>query len=188
METKMSKLAKSSVICFGLAVAVATLPGAASANHPHSWTIAGASCVPVGQTSSSHLVFNSAGDAGFAAGAIGEIILTCPVVSTIGLAHALSITYRDTDGSATGATIAAALRRKNLTTGSATTVGTTINTNSGPVVTGYGTIGGILANCTSAHVFDFTSFAYYVQINIRRTTTAQTPLFAGARLHSDVIC
>src|SRR5687768_35153 len=42
------------VICFGLAVAVATLPGAASANHPHSWTIAGASCVPVGQTSSSH--------------------------------------------------------------------------------------------------------------------------------------
>lgn len=188
MEAKMSKLRKSSAICFGLAVAVATLPGAASANHPHSWTIAGASCVPVGQTSSSHRVFNSAGDAGFAAGTIGEIILTCPVVSTIQLAHALSITYRDTDGSATGATITAALRRKNLTTGSATTVGTAINTNSGPVVTGYEVIGGILANCTSAHVFDFTNFAYYVQINIRRTTTGQTPLFAGARLHSDVIC
>jgi hypothetical protein len=188
MEAKMSKLRKSSAICFGLAVAVATLLGAASADHPHSWTSAGASCVPVGQTSSAHLVFNSAGDAGFAAGTIGEIILTCPVVSTIDLAHALSITYRDTDGSATGAIITAALRRKNLTTGSATTVGTTINTNSGPVVTGYEVIGGVLANCTSAHVFDFTNFAYYVQVNIRRTTTAQTPLFAGARLHSDVIC
>lgn len=188
METKMSKLRKNLAICFGLAVAVATLPGAASANHPHSWTIAGASCVPVGQTTSSHLVFNSAADAGFAAGTIGEIILTCPVVSTIQLAHALSITYRDTDGSATGATITAALRRKDLATGSATTVGTAINTNSGPVVTGYGRIGGFLANCTSGHVFDFTRFAYYVQINIQRTTTAQTPLFAGVRLGSDVIC
>ena len=184
----MSKFSKSSTICFGLAVAVATLLGVAAADPPQSWTIAGASCVPVGQTSSAHLVFNSAGDAGFAAGTIGEIIVTCPVVATIELAHALSITYRDPDGSATGATITAALRRKHLTTGSATTVGTTLNTNAGPVVTDYGVIGGVLANCTSAHVFDFTNFAYYVQINIRRTTTGQIPLFAGARLHSDVIC
>ena len=184
----MSTGRKSSIICFGLAVAVATLLGVAAADPPQSWTIAGASCVPVGQTSSAHLVFNSAGDAGFAVGTIGEIILTCPVVATIELAHALSMTYRDPDGSATGATITAALRRKHLTTGSATTVGTTLNTNAGPVVTDYGVIGGVLANCTSAHVFDFTNFAYYVQINIRRTTTAQIPLFAGARLHSDVIC
>ena len=184
----MSTWRKSATICFGLAVAVAMWLGVAVADPPQSWTIAGASCVPVGQTSSAHLVFNSAGDAGFAAGTIGEIILTCPVVATLELAHALSITYRDPDGSATGATITAALRRKHLTTGSATTVGTTINTNAGPVVTDYGVIGGVLANCTSAHVFDFTNFAYYVQINIRRTTTAQIPLFAGARLHSDVIC
>ena len=114
----MSTLSKSAIICVGLAVAVATWLGVAAADPSQSWTIAGASCVPVGQTSSAHLVFNSAGDAGFAAGTSGEIIVTCPVVATIELAHALSITYRDPDGSATGATITAALRRKHLTTGS----------------------------------------------------------------------
>jgi hypothetical protein len=188
MEVKMPNLRKSSVICFGLAAAVAALPGAALAVPQESWTIAGAACVPTGQTSNDHLVFNSAGDAGFAAGTTGEIILTCPVFSTIELAHALTITYRDTDGSGAEAVIFAALRRKDLRTGAATTVGTTIDTNTGPVVENYGTIGGILANCTSPHIFDFTNFAYYVQINIRRTTAEQMPLFGGARLHSDVIC
>ena len=61
----MSTWRKSATICFGLAVAVAMWLGVAVADPPQSWTIAGASCVPVGQTSSAHLVFNSAGDAGF---------------------------------------------------------------------------------------------------------------------------
>lgn len=172
--------------CFGLAVAAATVPQSALAN---SWTMAGAGCVPTGQTTNAHLVFNSAGDAGFAAGAVGEIILTCPVVPTIQRAQALAITYRDTDGSGTGATIIATLRRKSLINGSAATVGTATNTNTGPVVTGYAQIGSFLtSSCFTAHTFDFTNFAYYVQINIRRTTTTQTPLFGGVRLHSDVIC
>ncbi|WP_139225279.1 hypothetical protein [Nitrosomonas sp. Nm34] len=114
--------------------------------------------------------------------------MTCPVFSTIEVAQALTITYRDTDGSGTGAVIFAALRRKDLSTGAAATVGTTIDTNTGPLVEGYGTIGGILVNCTSPHIFDFANFAYYVQINIQRTTAEQMPLFGGARLHSDVIC
>src|SRR4029453_14110608 len=79
----------------GAFVTFAALGGSASANNLNSWAIAGAGCVPVGQTSSAHLVFNSAGDAGFAAGTVGEIILTCPVVATIELAHALSISSRD---------------------------------------------------------------------------------------------
>lgn len=170
----------------GAFVALASLSDSAFANHLNSWAAAGASCVPVGQTSSAHLVFNSAGDAGFAAGTVGEVILTCPVVPTIDSASTLTITYRDTDGNGTGATIIAALRRKSVATGSVVTIGT-VNTNAGPVVTGYGTMGTFLNSC-SPLTFDFTNYVYYVQINIRRTSTVQQPLFGAASLNFGGIC
>jgi hypothetical protein len=173
-------------IMLGAFVALVSVSTPASANHLNSWATAGAACVPVGQTSSAHLVFNSAGDAGFAAGTVGEIILTCPVVPTIDSAAALTITYRDTDGAGTGATIIAALRRKSLATGSVVTLGS-INTNTGPVVTGYGTLGTVLNSCR-ALPFDFTNYVYYVQINLRRTSTVQQPLFGAASLNFNVIC
>jgi hypothetical protein len=170
----------------GAFVTLVALGGSASANHLNSWAIAGAGCVPVGQTSSAHLVFNSAGDAGFAAGTVGEIILTCPVVPTIDSAYTLTLTYRDTDGNGTGAGITAVLRRKNVTTASVVTIGS-VDTNSGPVVTNYGTMGTFLNSCRPL-TFDFTNYVYYVQINIRRTSTAQQPLFAVASLNFGGIC
>jgi hypothetical protein len=170
----------------GAFVTFAALGGSASANHLNSWAIAGAGCVPVGQTSSAHLVFNSAGDAGFAAGTVGEIILTCPVVPTIDSAYTLTITYRDTDGVGTGASITAALRRKSVTTGSVVTL-SSVDTNSGPVVTNYGTMGTFLNSCNPL-TFDFNNYVYYVQINIRRTSTGQQPLFGAASLNFGGIC
>lgn len=170
----------------GAFLTVAALGSAASANHLNSWAIAGAGCNPVGQTSSAHLVFNSAGDVGFAAGTVGEIILTCPVVPTIDSAYTLTITYRDTDGAGTDAGITAALRRKSVTTGSVITLGS-INTNSGPIVTNYGTMGTFLNSCNPLP-FDFTNYVYYVRINMRRTSTGQQPLFGAASLNFGGIC
>jgi hypothetical protein len=41
-------------------VTVMALSGSAFANYQNLWSAAGAGCVPVGQTSSAHLLFNSA--------------------------------------------------------------------------------------------------------------------------------
>ena len=167
-------------------VTVAAVSGSASANYQNLWSTVGAGCVPVGQTSSAHLVFNSAGDAGFVAGTVGEIILTCPVVPTVDSANALGITYRDTDGTGTGATIIAALRRKSLATGSVITLAS-INTDSQPVVTGYARLGTLLGSGCTPITFDFKNYVYYVQLNIRRSSTAQQPLFASAILENNCI-
>ena len=115
----------------GAFVTLATLGGSASANHLNSWAIAGAGCVPVGQTSHAHLVFNSAGDA---VGGCGSARLFSPVhLPTIDSAYTLTITYRDTDGFGTGASITAALRRNSVATGSVVLLArVSIDTNSGP--------------------------------------------------------
>jgi hypothetical protein len=169
-------------------ITVMALSGSAFAEYQNLWSSAGAGCVPVGQTSNAHLLFNSAGDAGFGAGAVGEIILTCPVVPTIDSANGLVITYRDTDGSGTRATIIATLRRKSIVTGAVINIAS-INTDTGPVVTGYSTLVTALSPSGGCNLFtfDFTNFVYYVQINIRRSSTAQQPLLGAVVLTSSCL-
>jgi hypothetical protein len=183
---KRHHLLTAAKMMVGAFVTIAALSGSASAGYQNLWSTAGAGCVPVGQTSSAHLVFNSAGDAGFVAGTVGEIILTCPVVPTVDSANALGITYRDTDGNGTGATIIAALRRKSIATASVMTLAS-INTDSQSVVTGYARLGTLLGSGCTPITFDFKNYVYYVQINIRRSSTVQQPLFASAILENNCI-
>lgn len=169
------------------AVAVAfSVSGVAGAVSPDDWNTVGAGCVPVGQTSNAQKVFNSAGDAGFASGAVGEIILTCPVPPTISGANNLSITFRDQDGAGVNARVTAVLRRKSLTTAAVSSLGSTIDSNKRPATATYATAGASIGSCGGV-AFDFTRYAYYVQVNITRAVTAQGPLFATARL-SYAIC
>ena len=62
-----------------------------------------------------------------------------------------------------------------------------IDTNAGPVVTNYGTMGTFLNSCNPL-TFDFNNYVYYVQINMRRTATGQQPLFGAASLNFGGIC
>ena len=95
----------------GTSLAIQAIASATPAfAHPTNWSMAGAACVPTGQTASGAGTFNSAGDVGFPAGRTGEIIVTCPVHASIVSATGLSVAYRDTDGPGNGVQIAAALR------------------------------------------------------------------------------
>jgi hypothetical protein len=108
-----------------------------------------------------------------------------PVVPTVDSANGLVITYRDTDGSGTRATIIATLRRKSILTGAVINIAA-INTDTGPVVTGYSTLVTALSPSGGYNLFtfEFTNFVYYVQINIRRSSTAQQPLVGAVVLSS----
>jgi hypothetical protein len=158
--------------------------------HPTNWSMAGAACVPTGQTASSVGTFNSAGDVGFPAGRTGEIIVTCPVHSSIVSATGLSVTYRDTDGQANGVRVSAALRQKNLANGSVSNVlNNSFDSNSFPAAPNYARNGILIGNpCNNVTFnFDHARFTYYVQVNIRKTTRAQV-LLASVELTNNLIC
>jgi len=169
---------------------LAAVPIAPASAHPTNWSMAGAACVPTGQTASGVGTFNSAGDVGLPAGKLGEVIVTCPVAATIVTAAFLKMTYRDTDGPAGGVQLIAALRQKRLDNGSVSTVpGAQISSNAFPAVASYAhqsvPIG---APCTSIFKFDHAHFTYYVQVNIRKTNAAAQGLLASVDLANDLIC
>jgi len=171
---------------------LATVPIAPASAHPTNWSMAGAACVPTGQTASSVGTFSSAGDVGFPAGKLGEIIVTCPVAATIVTAAFLKMTYRDTDGPGGGVQLIAALRQKSLDNGSVSTVpGAQISSNAFPAVTSTSYVHRnvpIGAPCTSIFKFDHAHFTYYVQVNIRKTNAAAQGLLASVDLANDIIC
>ncbi len=178
---------KLGVMAFAI---LATVPATPANAHPTDWSMAGAACVPTGQTASGPGTFNSAGDVGFPAGRIGEIIVTCPVPATIVTAAVLNVTYRDGDGPGNAVRVVAALRQKSLENGTASTVsGAQLDSNAFPTVTNYArksvTIG---APCTTIFKFDHARFTYYVQVNIRKADTASQVLLASVDLSNNVIC
>jgi hypothetical protein len=158
----------------------------------NTWSVAGAGCVPTGQTSAQALNFNSAADVSFALGKTGEIILTCPVPDYIDSALSMTVVYRDSDAAGTLVTVQANLRKKDLLTGQASNAGALFNSNTGPAsgATGYAVAGTILGNPCNGSVFHFdhNRYAYYVQINMKRTNTAQGAIFGSVKLGQDLIC
>jgi len=169
---------------------LAAVPIAPASAHPTNWSMAGAACVPTGQTASGVGTFNSAGDVGLPAGKLGEVIVTCPVAATIVTAAFLKMTYRDTDGPGGGVQLIAALRQKRLDNGAVSTVpGAQISSNAFPPVASYAhrsvTIG---APCTNIFKFDHAKFTYYVQVNIRKTNANTQGLLASVDLANDLIC
>lgn len=176
---------------FGPAVGLLVLLSAGLAGIPTdpaqaqspNWSITGAGCVPTGQTAAGAGTFNSAGDAGFPAGRLGEIIMTCPVPSSIAGASSLGITYRDTDGRANEVRLRATLRQKLLETGAVSDVaGASFDSNGFPGgsanVRRFAVIG---TSCTGISL-DHSRFAYYVQINMTRSSSTQNVLLVSTQL------
>ena len=155
----------------------------------NDWSMVGAACTPTGQTTAAQSIFNSAGDVKFAASKIGEIIVTCPVDAQLRRAGYFNISYRDTDGAGTGARVVASLRRKNLVTGEAVTIGESFDSNTHPVVTSYALSWAAITPCEGARNFDYSQYAYYVQVNITRTATNQEPIFGGVHMDTtNLVC
>ncbi len=156
------------------------------------WSMAGAACVPTGQTSAGVGTFNSAGEVSFPAGQTGEIIVTCPVSPGVARAASLVVTYRDTDRTRQAVGLRAVLRQKNLATGGVTDVGLTLDSNGfaalAPPTAKVRRGVALRTPCTSAFVFDHTRFAYYVQVNMIKQTIAQDVLLASVELGSSVVC
>lgn len=102
-----------------LAVAVSVWAPAPASAQVSTWSVTGAGCVPTGQTISGIGTFNPAGDVKFPGAGIGEIIVTCPVPSSLPSATHLAVTYRDSDGPRSAVLLRAVLRRKRLDVGGA---------------------------------------------------------------------
>ena len=158
----------------------------------NTWSIVGAGCIPTGQTTARSLIFNSAGDVSFATGKTGEIIVTCPVPDFIDSATGMSVVYRDSDGAGTSVNVQANLRKKDLTTGEASDAGAIFNSNTGPISgpAGYAVAGAVLGNPCNGNLFHFdhNRYAYYVQINMKRSNTTQGAIFGSVKLGNDLIC
>ncbi len=152
------------------------------------YSVVGAGCVPTGQTIASNNLFNTAGDATFNTDKTGEIILTCPIPSSIGNASKLEVFYRDTDGPGVYAQVRASLREKDLANGTVVDVGLAkVDSNQSEATFSYKTMAANIGTrgCGEFY-FNHTNKTYYVQINMQRTFTNYQAIVAGIRLYTPV--
>jgi hypothetical protein len=189
------KLALNTIMASGFIIA-----GSINAAQASTWSIVGAGCVPTGQTTTGLLAFNSAGDASFASTKTGEIILTCPVPSYINSLTTISMLYRDSDGAGALVNVQANLRKKDLRTGAASDfLLAKLSSSVGPLsgVASYAVASDTVTSPSSLcpgggtvrpQPLDHTKFAYYVQINIKRSTVTQGAIFGRVTLDDTLIC
>jgi hypothetical protein len=171
--------------------AVALTPAPARAQPPVSWSVAGAGCVPTGQTASGPGSFNSAGDSKFAAGRVGEIILTCPVAPVLARARVFAMTYRDPDGADRATRVRAVLRQKELLTGNVSDVAwARLDSNAFPPAASNKLVSALAPRACdgAAFVFDYARFTYYVQVNMERQAPSGDVLLASVELGNALIC
>lgn len=174
-----------------ISIGYGCLMPASAAAQTTRWSITGAGCVPTGQTAASPGTFNSAGDSKFPAGRLGEIILTCPIPSSLSSASLLGVTYRDTDGRGTAVQVQAVLRQKSLNSGSVSNIGLPFDSNGfDPAVQNVRRFAQIADFCNTDRpfVFDHTNFTYYVQVNMIKRRRDQDALLASVDLGPSQIC
>lgn len=173
------------------AAALSAIPShpARAQTYSSSWSMTGAACVPTGQTISGIGTFNSAGDAKFPAGRLGEIILTCQIAPTVRRANFMLVTYRDTDGGGQQVQLRAALRRKELETGAVADVpGAAFDSNTLPASAGNVRRGAPLVSCSQGFIFDHSRFTYYVQVNMTKRSNAQEVLLSSVEVGTETFC
>jgi hypothetical protein len=153
-----------------------------------AYSVVGAGCVPTGQTTASSVSLNTAGDAKFSGSKTGEIVLTCPIPMLSLSATSFAVVYRDTDGQRTGAQVTATLRRKSILTAEVSDVGQAkLDSNNFEVTTGYRTMStNIGTTGCGEYIYDQNQYVYYVQVVLRRTSTAHEPILAIVRLSTRV--
>ena len=167
-----------------MAISLFAMLCASTAAAQTSYSVVGAGCVPTGQTSAAQTHFDTAGDVAFAAGKVGEIIVTCPVPQSLISATKLSVTFRDTDGRDAAARVSASLRQKDLLTARASNVGTAkVDSNLQDATSSYASMtANIGTSGCGEFTFDHSRFAYYVQVNLKRTNASAQAILASVRL------
>jgi hypothetical protein len=187
----MKRIITQSLCLSALSLPLALTPAQAQVQAPSSWSLAGAGCVPTGQTASSIGTFNSAGDAKFAAGKAGEIILTCPVPSSIVRVRIFAMTYRDPDGQGPATRVRAVLRQKELSNGAVSDVAwARLDSGALPPAPANKRVTAVAPGaCNNApFTFDHTNFTYYIQVNMRRLAANGDVLLASVDLGNQLFC
>lgn len=175
-------------VCLSLLTVASLAPIEGRAQPPRSWSLAGAGCVPAGQTAAAVGTFNSAGDSKFAALKTGEIILTCPVPSSLSGARFFGMTYRDPDARTH---VRAVLRQKELSNGAVSDVTwARLDSNSFPAAPSTVRVSALAPQACNGtgFVFDHDRFTYYIQVNMRRTAASADVLLAWVDLGNLLIC
>lgn len=156
---------------------------ASAAQAQNNFTTPGSACVPTGATTSANRHQTNVASVQHATGAVGQIILFCPMArfNSGTTSWNLKLTYQDSTGTATTASVVAQVYQMAI--GTATPVLLkTINSNSSAITT--------LNTVTSTlltHTFDFEANIYWMRVAISRAATNETVIFHAAVLDGTAI-
>jgi hypothetical protein len=171
---------------FALALMLAPATAASAAGLDNFYGVNMAACVPTGQTSAQSVLFNSAGDASFREGGFGEIILTCPIPSTLLRITKMTVRYKDDGIRGSGSQVVTALRQKRyvfngiegVDAAPSTIAETDSNAFVPPVVSpqGYRDHQKNVLPTNGTLTFNHRRFFYYLQVNMRRPAGTSGPV------------
>ncbi len=158
-------------VCLPILFAAGLMAGPVHAQN--NWNAPGSVCVPSGDTIAVANHRTTIGSTKFATGAVGTIELNCPMqrFNSGTATYNLKLTYEDSTGTGTTASVIAQLYRMANASTSPMQLGL-VSSNSS-AVTGVNT----LASSDIAHTFDFEANMYWVRVLVKRAATGEKVLF-----------
>jgi len=172
---KRSQLVGLIVVLAMVLVFVALVGGRAlAATRTRPWSSVGAACAP--DYTTRYASNASSGYAEHASGVTGDLYFVCNVTTPIDSYSGepdwsrLYLTFKDPD---TRGYVQATLYKKKLSDGAVTSMGTTLKSTDGS---------GIRQSSVSVSSFDFDAYAYFVKIQIYRSSTSSDQEFHIVRL------
>lgn len=146
---------------------------AGPAQAQNNWSSPGSACVPSGESIAAAAHKTSVTSIRFATGAVGQIELVCPIqrFNSATPSYKLKLTYEDSTGKGTTASVTAQLYRMANTTTEAVLLGSA-SSNSSAASTA-----NTVSSSTINHTFDFEANIYWVRVLIKRGATNETAIF-----------
>jgi hypothetical protein len=145
---------------------------AATAAHANvGWSSAGTACAPTGDTVGKYVSNNAAG-VKFAGTEVGDLVFTCSMdrFDTGTTNWVIKLTYRDTTGTDTTASVVARIYSLPIGSSSPNSL-KSVSSNSSAVTTT-----NMITSTSFNHAFDFDTNVYFAQVTLSRTGT-QTVIF-----------
>lgn len=164
-----------SVYCILFAMTLIALLGTPEAEADTVWSMNGSGCRVDSAYTPQAVVDVSHGSVTFAPGATGWILLNCPVAvhsNPGGPCKHVAITASDPDGSGGNYYIKGWLNYTPLGAGVVGSIAVAVSNSVARALT----LGAV------NHTFDFNTYYYYVTVEMKRTSTAQNPIFYGTSL------
>lgn len=161
--------------CFVLFAAI-FVTGAAQAQN--NWNSPGSACVPASDGSSVVRHTTNISSVRFATGAVGQIVLICPMsrFNSGTSSYVLKLTYVDSSGTGTTSSVIAQAYMMANETDNPVLLATAKSNNS--AATGLNTV----ASPVFSHTYDFEANTYWIRVLIRRDATNETAIFHSAVL------